>query len=281
MKMLNKFLAKKNNEKYAELKNLEKEINEKRIYLNDINKDIKSLLAKKMQMQNECKTLERKLNQLEDNYRIIYKNLNKFTIEYVDKLNGLEFEQYIQELLSSIGYKNVIKTKSSNDYGIDILAEKEQIKYAIQCKNYNSPLGNSCVQEAYSGKTYYNCHIAVVITNSTFTKNAKELADKNGVFLWDRNTLKNMITIYKKNSQADVNSTNITAQKNNDDYDEPLYDVIVEYITQYGKASASLLQRKFKLGYNRASRCIELLEKNGIVDSAKGDKPREVLVKKE
>ena len=48
-----------------------------------------------------------------------------------------------------------------------------------------------------------------------------------------------------------------------------------------GKASASLLQRKFKLGYNRAARIIDLLEERGIIGPQNGSKPREVLIKLE
>ncbi len=66
-----------------------------------------------------------------------------------------------------------------------------------------------------------------------------------------------------------------------DDYDEPLYNEIVEFVVQSGKASASLLQRRFRLGYNRAARCIDLLEERGIIGPSRGSKPREVLVKLE
>ena len=64
-----------------------------------------------------------------------------------------------------------------------------------------------------------------------------------------------------------------------DEYDDPLYDEIVEYVVTTGKASASLLQRRFKLGYNRAARVIDLLEERGIIGPMNGSKPREVLVK--
>ncbi len=63
--------------------------------------------------------------------------------------------------------------------------------------------------------------------------------------------------------------------------DEPLYNDIVEFVVTGGKASASLLQRRFHLGYNRAARCIDLLEERGIIGPSNGAKPREVLVKLE
>lgn len=70
-----------------------------------------------------------------------------------------------------------------------------------------------------------------------------------------------------------------TMLDNKDDYEEPLYNEIVEFVIEQGKASASLLQRRFRLGYNRAARCIDLLEERGIVGPQNGSKPREVLVK--
>ena len=67
----------------------------------------------------------------------------------------------------------------------------------------------------------------------------------------------------------------------NEEYDDPLYNEIVEYVVTSGKASTSLLQRRFRLGYNRAARCIDLLEERGIIGPSNGSKPREVLVKLE
>ena len=66
-----------------------------------------------------------------------------------------------------------------------------------------------------------------------------------------------------------------------EEYDDPLYNDIVEFVITLGKASASLLQRRFKLGYNRAARIIDLLEERGIIGPQNGSKPREVLVKLE
>ena len=66
-----------------------------------------------------------------------------------------------------------------------------------------------------------------------------------------------------------------------DEYEDPLYNEIVDYVIQTGKVSASLIQRKYRLGYNRAARIIDLLEERGIIGPQNGSKPREVLVKKE
>lgn len=62
------------------------------------------------------------------------------------------------------------------------------------------------------------------------------------------------------------------------DEDDPLYNDIVQFVIETQKASASLLQRKFKLGYNRAARIVDLLEERGIIGPQNGSKPREVLV---
>ena len=62
-------------------------------------------------------------------------------------------------------------------------------------------------------------------------------------------------------------------------YDDPMDDEIVEVAIETGKISASLIQRKFRFGFNRAARMIDLLEARGIVGPQNGSKPREVLVK--
>lgn len=110
-----------------------------------------------------------------------------------DEMEGHEFEYFCADILRKNGYSNVDVTKGSGDQGIDIIAYKDGIKYGIQCKCYTSDIGNKAVQEAFSGKTFYNCHIAAVITNRYFTSSAKALAEKNGVLLWNRDKLEELI----------------------------------------------------------------------------------------
>lgn len=79
----------------------------------------------------------------------------------------------------------------------------------------------------------------------------------------------------------DNTETNLFSTSDEEEYDDPLYNEIVEFVIRNQKASASLLQRKYRLGYNRAARIIDLLEERGIIGPPNGSKPREVLVKLE
>ena len=63
--------------------------------------------------------------------------------------------------------------------------------------------------------------------------------------------------------------------ESNGDKDEN-YNQAVNFVMEKKKASASMLQRKFSIGYNRAANLIELMEENGIVGPARGAKPREI-----
>lgn len=82
-------------------------------------------------------------------------------------------------------------------------------------------------------------------------------------------------------AQTDKSSSQVENMNETEEYDDPLYNEIVDFVVTSGKASASLLQRRFKLGYNRAARIVDLLEERGIIGPPNGSKPREVLVKLE
>lgn len=73
-------------------------------------------------------------------------------------------------------------------------------------------------------------------------------------------------------------SDNSSSDKSDVDNDDPLYNEVVEFVVTTGKASASLIQRRFKVGYNRAANLVDKLEERGIIGPQNGSKPREVLV---
>ncbi len=81
------------------------------------------------------------------------------------------------------------------------------------------------------------------------------------------------------NIVSEPKPTNVSTKHG--DYEEPLYNEIVEFVVSCGKASASLIQRRFRMGYNRAAHAMDLLEANGIIGPSSGSAFREVLVKKD
>lgn len=111
----------------------------------------------------------------------------------IDGMEGHDFEYFCAELLRKRGFVDVEVTKGSGDYGVDILAEKEGITYAIQCKCYMAPVGVKAVQEAYAGRDYYDRMVGAVLTNQYFTAPAVEAAKKLKILLWDRGYLDSMI----------------------------------------------------------------------------------------
>ncbi len=115
------------------------------------------------------------------------------SLEIIDDMNGWEFEHFVAEILRTIGYEDVEVTPGSNDQGADVLARKNGVKYAIQCKRFNSLLNNKPIQEVAVGRAYYNCDVGVVLTNSYFNRNAIAAAEAADILLWDRDDLINML----------------------------------------------------------------------------------------
>lgn len=111
----------------------------------------------------------------------------------MDLMEGHDFEVFCAELLRKRGFLDVSVTKGSGDYGVDILAEKDGITYAIQCKRYDTPVGVKAVQEAYAGRDYYDRMVGAVLTNQYFTTPAVEAAQKLKILLWDRGYLESML----------------------------------------------------------------------------------------
>ena len=110
------------------------------------------------------------------------KSLSKKSVSPID------YEYQVAEELVRQGF-NAHATKASGDQGADVLAEKEEVTFAIQCKMYSHPVGNKAVQEANTARDFYNCDYAVVVTNASFTKGAYEAAKASNVILLNDNQL--------------------------------------------------------------------------------------------
>ena len=110
-----------------------------------------------------------------------------------EDMEGHEFEFFCADLLRDRGFVEVEVTRGSGDYGIDILAEKDGVTYAIQCKRYGTPVGVKAIQEAYAGRDYYDRMVGAVMKNQYFTSPAVEAAGKLKILLWDGGYLEEMM----------------------------------------------------------------------------------------
>ena len=189
----------------------------------------------------------------------------------IDLMEGHDFEHWCANALKDLGFSSVRVTPGSGDHGVDVLAEKDGIKYAIQCKRYSSDLGNTPVQEVFAGKNMYNCHVGVVLTNQHFTSGAKHLADVTGVLLWDRNWIKS----YLERKLIQGNSPKVVANPYSD-----LFCKAVEVVLESNIASVDMLRRRLNIGYAQAARLIDEMEERGIVGEFRGSAPRKILISK-
>lgn len=119
-------------------------------------------------------------------------NVTEKTDQQQNTISPIDYEQNICLKLKELGFSARV-TKASCDQGVDVLAEKNDISFAIQCKMYSHPVGNKAVQEVSAGKQHYNTDYGVVVSNSSFTKSAKQLANSNDIILLNDNQLEQLL----------------------------------------------------------------------------------------
>ena len=124
----------------------------------------------------------------------------KIEIGDFTKLSGYEFEEYLKNLFELLGYTTV-QTSLSGDQGADLILSKGDEKIIVQAKKYEGKVSNKAVQEIAAAKNYYNADKAMVVTNSSFTKSAIELAFSNDVELWDGRKLKDIVRDLESKSE--------------------------------------------------------------------------------
>ena len=124
--------------------------------------------------------------------------LRALTLANIDHMTGGQFEHYVAELLKHQGYSDVCVTQLSGDYGADLIATKDNVRWAIQAKRYTGHVGVPAVQQAVAACAYYGCQSAMVVTTSRFTYAAQKLARTNRTTLVDRDTPAEWILAFQK-----------------------------------------------------------------------------------
>lgn len=143
-----------------------------------------------------------------------YKKLSESGIKDIDKMDGLQFEIYLKALLKELGYK-VLVTKSTQDFGADLIIKKDRKKISVQAKRYGykNKVSLDAVQQTYASMPYYKTNESWIITNSYLTKNANKLADACKVTVFDRPKLVNWIKEINPNVTAKEIIKNVEPKK--------------------------------------------------------------------
>ena len=126
-------------------------------------------------------------------YQFARRIITNLRFSGVDTMDGLAFEKYVAHLLKQQGYSNISLTEQY-DYGVDIIATRNGIRWGIQVKRYSGLVKADAVRQVVTGLRVYGCDRAMVITNSTYSRVALELARSNGCELIDRSGLMHMMT---------------------------------------------------------------------------------------
>ena len=107
----------------------------------------------------------------------------------IDMLPGGEFEKYVAARIRTMGWK-VSTTPATGDFGVDLIAERNDESVAIQCKRRAKPVGVSAVQQVVAGALHHRCATSAVVSNQEFTAAARELARTHACHLVGRSKLR-------------------------------------------------------------------------------------------
>lgn len=118
---------------------------------------------------------------------------------FSDNITPAEYEGYCANQLRGSGW-TVFQTKLVGDQGVDLIAENDGMRVALQCKLYTSPVGNKAVQEIAAGKVHHRAMYGVVVTNNRYTDAAKALAASNNIHLLHHSELTSLKQILTKNA---------------------------------------------------------------------------------
>lgn len=131
------------------------------------------------------------LEELIDNYTENSSAKNEFD----ENISPVEYEYLCADLLRAQGWEARV-TQGSGDQGVDVLAIKDGLMLAVQCKKYSSPVGNKAVQEVIAGAGFYGANRGAVVTNNTYTPSARQLANSHNILLLHHDDLQSINELF-------------------------------------------------------------------------------------
>ncbi|MBV9977309.1 MAG: restriction endonuclease [Hyphomicrobiales bacterium] len=113
-------------------------------------------------------------------------------LDIANVATGVDYERHCAAILEAAGWTTKL-TQGSGDQGVDIVAVRHNWRVVLQCKFYHGqPVGNKAVQEVISARLYERAKAAAVVSNASFTKSARQLANSGKVLLLHHDELSSL-----------------------------------------------------------------------------------------
>ena len=103
----------------------------------------------------------------------------------IDAMTGVEFEHYVAAVLRGHGY-GVEFTRATGDFGVDLIATRDGVRTAVQCKRQARAVNGSAIQQVVGGAPVHGCTTTMVVSNNRYTRAAEHLAAVHECWLVDR-----------------------------------------------------------------------------------------------
>ena len=121
-------------------------------------------------------------------------------VEQLYHLTPREFEEWTESLFKTLDFQNVVLTPQSGDKGLDLIAEKDGKKIAVQCKKFKGVVGTPVIQAFAGALQTANIDKGYFITTGTYSLDAEKIAQDLPIELYDRNSLGGLIEVAMKSS---------------------------------------------------------------------------------
>lgn len=160
-------------------------------YMQTATEKQKSVL--KSDFEKATKIYHREIDALKEQEN--HKRMMEQKVEQLYHLTPREFEEWTESLFKALGFENVVLTPQSGDKGLDLIAEKDGKKIAVQCKKYKGVVGSPVLQAFAGALQTAEIEKGYFITTGTYSIDAEKMAQDLPIELYDKNTLGNLIEL--------------------------------------------------------------------------------------
>ena len=103
-------------------------------------------------------------------------------------MGSVEFEHYVAAVLRGRGY-TIEFTRATGDFGVDLIATRDGVRTAVQCKRAARAVNGAAIQQVVAGAAVHDCSTTMVVSNHRYTRAAEQLAAVHDCVLVDRTRL--------------------------------------------------------------------------------------------